>query len=314
VRLSEGDDIQKDLLCLNHIARDRGWDNAVDEVYGAGSDIQRYISDKDRLKWVDLLNVSPEGRVLEIGPGLGQGTVLLAERFSEVFVLEVVPSQADFVAQRMRQSGIGNVEVACGGDACRLPYKNESFDAIAINLVFEWCGVRDKRDTPASLQARLLREVFRVLKPGGKMFLSTKNRFSLGYLLGGRDEHYSDMPFGSALPRWMARGLEYLSGRTQSRALLHSYSGLKGMIEAAGLTHLSPFWAIPDARFPKCFLKMDGVENLSDVTEKFGNLFPRRVRWVLGCIPEKWIKYFTAGLVFIARKGTTSEMEVEVCQ
>ena len=144
--------------------------------------------------------------ILEIGPGLGQFTAALARRSRHVHALEVVPEQAEFALIRARQEGARNVSVAIGGDDCRLPYRNDVFDGIVLNLVFEWCGSRNDSESHAKAQTRLLQEMARVLRPGGFLYLATKNRFALRLLLGGTDEHMSNMRFGSALPRRLGRG------------------------------------------------------------------------------------------------------------
>jgi len=143
--------------------------------------------------------------VLEIGCSLGQCTSILAKRAAEVWAIDVVRGQAEFTLVRCRQEGSSNVHVAAGGEDGRLPYRDGCFDVVILNLVLEWCGSRSSEDHVV-VQRRMLAEIARVLRPGGCAWISTKNRFAMRLLLGGRDEHMSGMRFGSALPGWLAGG------------------------------------------------------------------------------------------------------------
>ena len=143
----------------------------------------------------------------------------------------MVPEQAEFVAVRTRQEGLGNVSVAIGGDDCRLPYRDGAFDGIVLNLVFEWCGSRLESESHEQAQTRLLEEMVRVLKPGGFLYLATKNRFALRLLLGGADEHMFDMAFGSALPPRLAAWLLKRKGHARPMGKLYSHDALMAKLQ-----------------------------------------------------------------------------------
>src|SRR5205085_11116248 len=129
------------------------WQEALAATHEPG--FVRYVTDPRRGAFLDLLPLTKESDLLEIGPGLGQFTGTLARRARRVNALEVVPQQAEFVRLRMCQEGAAGVEVAIGGDDCRLPYRDASFDGIVLNLVFEWCGSRIESESHESAQTRL---------------------------------------------------------------------------------------------------------------------------------------------------------------
>jgi len=283
---------------LNELASSIGWRAAVNEAW---SEVTRYVTDEGRLSYIDLLPLTHNSRVLEIGAALGQHTCELARRSHSVYALEVVPGQARFTAIRCRQEGASNVVVACGGDSCKLPLQDKCFDVVVINLVLEWCASREKSDRPANIQRRLLSEALRVLKADGVLFLATKNRFALRYLTGGRDEHVEGLRFGSALPR----GILDLYARCihkRRMGLLHSYVGLKRMLFSCGFQSLQSFWAAPDMRYPERYVRTD-VKSIREARKEGGfsqgqSKRDRLIKYLPSCL----VKYFSPGLVFLARR------------
>lgn len=288
---------------LVEVARSIGWDAALREVFRDQPAMLRYVTRPDRASMLDLLPLTPQSEVLEIGPGFGQFTADLARRAKAVWALEVVPDQAEFVALRCRQQGLANVEVAVGGDDCRLPYADASFDVVVLNLVLEWCAMRCTDEPMVDAQRRLLGEIVRVLKPGGALYLSTKNRFALKYLLGRPDEHAHGMRFGSALPRsWMMRALRR-RGHARPSGFLHSHGALERMLHDAGFAQTRSFWAAPEMRYPTHYVATD-AESVRQARRQPGFVQGegRSGRWLMRWVPAAWVKYVTPGLAFLATR------------
>ena len=129
-----------------------------------------------------------------------------------------------------------------------------------MNLVFEWCASRKgERDDPAAGQRLMLAEIHRILKPGGRLYLLTKNRYAMRLLLGKRDEHCDKMRWGNALPRWLMRLAMRMKGKAQPRGLLHSYNALRGMLRSAGFVETRSYWAVPEMRHPKACVPTDAA-------------------------------------------------------
>jgi len=115
--------------------------------------------------WViDLLNIQPHERVLEVGFGPGMGIQLLARLASAGYVAGVDASEAmvEQATARNRQAiASGRVDVR-HGSVERLPFDDNTFDTtLAMNSMQVW------PDAVAGL-----RELWRVLKPGGSIALA----------------------------------------------------------------------------------------------------------------------------------------------
>ncbi len=298
---SQGEDGRFDRL--NQIAVQEGWRKAIDTVFAHSPGQIRYNTEPARYAALDLLPLTDRSEVLEIGAALGHFTVELARRARSVCALEVSPGQSEFTAERCRQEGRDNVALACGGDDCRLPYASGIFDAVVCNLVFEWCANRMNDEPFLNGQRRMLAEIQRVLKPGGRALLTTKNRFALHYVVGKADEHAYNMRFGNALPRWLTRALLRRRGKPRVMGLLHSHNRLWGMIEKAGFDDLHSFWAAPEMRFPRHLIPTDAASiRAARRDPDFAQGFSRTTRVLTPLIPAPLVKHFTPGLLFIVHK------------
>jgi SAM-dependent methyltransferase/uncharacterized protein YbaR (Trm112 family) len=301
--LGETQEIQESLQQLNKIAKAEGWQKALAEVYRDNPGMYSYVTDTKRLILLDLLPLNSESVVLEVGAGLGQFTPEIAKRVKMVHALEVVVEQAEFVRQRCQQQGLSNVQVACGGDDCRFPYANESFDVVICNLVLEWCASRNDDEPILASQQRMLKEIGRVLKSGGVIYLATKNRYSLHYLIGKSDEHCYGMPFGNALPRWLLYSMLRLQGKSRPRGLLHSHDTLRQMLAHQGFGEIKSLWAAPEMRFPLHYIPTDSESiKLARRQPDFVESSMESTNLLLRFIPDSLVKHVTQGLVFLAKK------------
>ena len=296
----EPEKTQDELNRLIEQVHQKPWREAIQDVYGDWD----YVFPDGRDKWIELLTIEPEDVVLEIGPGLGQFSPIISGMCREFHAIEVVPEQAEFASERCRQEGRENVHFAAGGDGCRLPFKDNSFDWVVMNLVLEWCAMRNSSgDDFSAGQQSMLAEINRVLKPGGRAYLLTKNRFALRLMLGKHDEHCYGMRFGNALPRMlMSIGLRR-KGKDQPRGLLHSHNTLAKMIKSAGFSKVDSFWATPEMRYPDAC-----VPNVASEIRKarkqpgFIQGEYRSTKMIMRWIPAGLVKHFTPGLQMIAKK------------
>ena len=300
----ESEESSSSLRRLNEAAVRDGWRCALDENSGFEPGRVRYATDPARHTFVDLLPLTKESTILEIGSSLGQITTALADRAGFVHGLEPVPGQAEFAAERCRQEGLDNVALTCGGDDCRLPYEDGRFDGVVINLVLEWCGERDRSTGFIECQRRLLRECNRVLKPDGWFYLTTKNRYGWHYLIGKGDEHTFGWRFGQALPRWLLAALMKCRGKSRTGGLVHSYWALQRLLREAGFGELRSYWAVPEYRFPRELIPAD-AQSIRAARRRpdFVQGYSRTTNLLMPLTPARLVKYVMPGLTFLAKKS-----------
>jgi ubiquinone/menaquinone biosynthesis C-methylase UbiE len=114
-----------------------------------------------RARLREVLLPEPGERVLEVGPGTGYYSLSVAEWIGPDGVLDVFDLQQEMLDHTMRRAGergVADLE-AMRGDARRLPYLEGTFDAAFLAAVLG--------EIPD--QEAALRELARVLKPGGRL-------------------------------------------------------------------------------------------------------------------------------------------------
>lgn len=112
---------------------------------------------------VARLSLTPRSRVLEVGAGSGFYSATVAGQVPEgcLTVLDLQPEMLKKAEEKLRARGASNVLYALA-DAGRLPFEQESFDAIFLVAVLG--EIVERRS--------FLGEALRVLKPRGLLSIS----------------------------------------------------------------------------------------------------------------------------------------------
>ncbi len=108
----------------------------------------------DLIPW-GLDGVALGDHTLEIGPGFGATTRLLARRATRLSVLELDQGYC-----RKLRAALGNTVEVTQGDATAMPYPDAQFTSVV-------CFTMLHHLDPSPLQDRAFAEVARVLRPGG---------------------------------------------------------------------------------------------------------------------------------------------------
>jgi SAM-dependent methyltransferase len=124
-----------------------------EETFAASGEksVQYILSDMENL-------VPSKGVVLEIGCGVGRMLRPLARRFEAVYGLDVSPEMIS--RARVRLADLPNVRVWTSNGSDLRPVKSGEVDLVISYLVFQHIP-------EASIVEAMIRDTFRVLKPGG---------------------------------------------------------------------------------------------------------------------------------------------------
>jgi ubiquinone/menaquinone biosynthesis C-methylase UbiE len=111
----------------------------------------------------DQAGIAPGQRVVEIGCGTGNLTLLVAHRHPAATVVGLDPDPLALARARRKSARDGSPVQWDLGSAADLPYPDESVDRVLSCLMFHHLDEGEKN--------RALSEVRRVLRPGGRLHL-----------------------------------------------------------------------------------------------------------------------------------------------
>lgn len=141
--------------------------------YDEHAELQREIG-RRLLAHLEFTKLAPQS-ILDIGCGTGFFTRLLADKYKKahIYVTDLSESMVCHTkAQHAKRLPWQRKYHHTISDAVALPYKDASFDLVTSNLTMQWVP-----DVSA-----MMREMRRVLKPGGLILFSTFGRRTLSEL------------------------------------------------------------------------------------------------------------------------------------
>ena len=135
-------------------------------------------------------------RCLELGCGPGGFLLAAAEHFDLAVGVDICLAWLVIARKRLEEQGrMGLLLCACGE---RLPFTNDQFDLVGLFDVIE--HVTDR--------GRMLQELFRVTRLGGKVICTTPNRFSLA-----AEPHVGVWGVGFMPRAWMRSYVRWRAGK-----------------------------------------------------------------------------------------------------
>ena len=199
-----------------------------------------------------LAQLLPGEVVLDLGSGGGIDVLLSAKRVGptgKAYGLDMTDEMLELARENQRKSGIENAEFL-KGQIEEIPLPDDSVDVIVSNCVINLSADKD----------RVLREAFRVLKPGG--------RFAV-----------SDVVVAGEVPPAIRRSVELWIGCVAGALSEDDY---RQKLEAAGFTDVTVeptrIYTIEDARD---FLSSAGIDVATiapEVDGKFRSAFVRAIK------------------------------------
>ena len=142
------------------------------EIYERDDDVNAVIY-QERLELVlGLVNsvaLPRHRRVMEIGCGAGHATVALAEAGYRIDAIDAIQAMADATRARAARAGLASRVTSGLGDIHKLAFPDETFGLVLAIGVLPWLASMDKP----------VREIGRVLEPGGYAIVTVDNRWGL---------------------------------------------------------------------------------------------------------------------------------------
>ena len=288
---------------LLDIARDVSYEDALREVllpltneYTCG-----YATDESRGDFKILLPIAGDSFVLDVGCGWGAVAISLARSCGRLVAADTTLETLEFLKIRAEQEGVDNITLIRIDplDFANLPFLDASVDTVVMNGVLEWVGNARQDIPPRSVQLACLREMKRLIAPGGCLYIGIENRYGYRYFGGFRD--HSGLPFTSLVPRVLA-GLvmRMLRGRGY-RTYTYTYSGYKSLLREAGFSHISFYHPIPTYRNPDYLMPLEQrnaikyyVKHLMSVPDSPSvkrKALKKVIKFVLPVIPFKYLAF-----------------------
>ncbi|MBI5590635.1 MAG: class I SAM-dependent methyltransferase [Deltaproteobacteria bacterium] len=119
-----------------------------------------------RNRMIDLLELKPNYKVLEVSAGTGKDSEIIASRLTKDGGLWLLDISPDMIAYNIvRQKNVDIPIEFVVASACSIPFIDNNFDAL-----YCFAGVGHFPDLPKGLK-----EMARVVKPGGKVVFCEKN-------------------------------------------------------------------------------------------------------------------------------------------
>jgi len=173
------------------------------------------------LAWVDELRLPAGSRILEVGCGAGFTTIALAQHGFMVEAQDVASNMVEQTTWQAEEAGVAARVRASVGKVHRLAFPDRTFPLVLAIGVVPWVDAPDVA----------VRELARVVEPGGYLLFTVDNRWRLHYLLNP-----SRTPLFEPV-RWAIRNLSEAAGLGSRGSLnrQHSIRQTDAFIRAAGL-------------------------------------------------------------------------------
>jgi len=182
-----------------------------DKRFSRGGEL---IDKREKEAVLDALGPVEDKRILEIACGTGRFTAMLADRGADIVGLDISGPMLQQGREKAGDVGVADRIEFLRGDAGRLPFPDDHFDAVFAMRFFHLA------DTPETYLAEMRRVT------DDRLFFDTFNRFST------RSLYNWALPMGSRL---------------------YSARGVRGLLDAAGLTLVTAEhdWILPYGLYRK---------------------------------------------------------------
>lgn len=138
------------------------------------SNMGKYINNKHKEILLSMIQSYNDMKILEIGIGTARFADIFSEKQFQVYGLDISCKMLEMAKRKLSDANRNTKYFLINGDASQLPFANFSFDGcICINIF-----------SHLSTWKKTLKEISRVLKPGGFLIANFPNLLSYYILYG----------------------------------------------------------------------------------------------------------------------------------
>ena len=315
---------------MNTKARESGdWLTTAREL------VPKYIGHFEPLDRGDAQFLWPadsNSRILDAGSMWGGLTIPVAQHCGEIYAIDKTIETLEFLKIRAAQMGLDNIHVAAS-PVQKVPFPDKYFDMVLLSGVLEWVALDQEvtlethwgkrrtdtkvyQENPRVVQLKVLRELQRVIKPGGYLYLAIENRFGYLYFVGRPDDHVN-IQYVSFLPRFLANAITRHKLNFDYRTYVYSQTGYSDLLRESGFEDDMEFYGVfdhyikPKYIIPPQFIKYWKYQVLP-INHPLAPLYARLAAKIF---PRSLLKHVSPSFIAIARTpGGTDKKQARLVQ
>ena len=299
---------------------------------------ERHISPLFRGDIHTVLPISQDSIVLDAGSMWGGITLPLAQFCHTIYAVDQTWESLKYLEVRAKQESLNNI-IPVESSIDKLPFKSAKFDLVILNGVLEWLATEEdvvlERDwnnastkvlsnikgvNPELMQLAGLKELNRVLKDDGSIYIAIENRIGLQYLAGYPDDHVN-IRFVSFLPRFLADFVTRKIKNHAYRTYLYTPNKLKKLVERAGFKHVELYSSYPHYNIISRLTPFSDFDSLGNIPlsggaplDTSGMIKVALFALVWGLVPNPIRKHLAPSISVIAGKNKSPVAEmVSIC-
>lgn len=212
------------------------------ELFKNGGDVEAALRNDDR--WPVLYQLSPERKnivlpmdlkasdiLLEVGAGMGAVTGALAERVRHVDCVDLSARRS--LANAWRNKNYDNITIYTGN--FQKMELEGGYDVATLIGVLEYAQMFYHDD--ASSDRTMLKKLWDLMKPGGRLYIAIENRLGMKYFAGAVEDHFGSPYMG-------------ITGYPMPGARTYSRSELTALLRDLGWCDIYFYYPYPDYKLP----------------------------------------------------------------